>query len=68
MNKDILEGNWKELKGAVQTRWGKLTNDQLDIIDGSRKKLAGAIQKQYGYAADRVEREISEWEKTSRAA
>ncbi|HSI45941.1 MAG TPA: CsbD family protein, partial [Methylophilus sp.] len=25
MNKDIFEGNWKQLKGKVQEQWGKLT-------------------------------------------
>ena len=36
MNKDIFEGNWKQLKGKVQEQWGKLTNDDLDVIEGKR--------------------------------
>ena len=25
MNSDRIEGNWKEMKGKVQQKWGKLT-------------------------------------------
>ncbi|MDO9438741.1 CsbD family protein, partial [Hydrogenophaga sp.] len=25
MNKDTIEGNWKQLKGKVKEQWGKLT-------------------------------------------
>lgn len=64
MNKDIFEGNWKQLKGDVQKKWGKLTNDHLDQIEGSREKLAGAIQENYGIARQEAERQIAEWEKT----
>lgn len=67
MNKDIIEGNWKQVKGEVQQKWGKLTNDNLDQVEGNRKKLAGLIQEAYGKTADEAEKELTEWEK-SRAA
>ncbi|WP_017932630.1 CsbD family protein [Robiginitomaculum antarcticum] len=64
MNSDIIEGNWKQLKGDVQIQWGKLTNDELDRIEGNRKKLAGKIQEKYGKTKDEAEREIKEFEKS----
>ena len=36
MNEDIIKGKWKEIKGSVQKKWGKLTNDDLTQIDGDR--------------------------------
>ncbi|MCB0340207.1 MAG: CsbD family protein, partial [Bdellovibrionales bacterium] len=39
MNKEKLEGNWNQLKGKVQEKWGKLTNDDLDVIQGRRDQL-----------------------------
>ena len=68
MNKDTLEGNWKEIKGNVQKQWGKLTNDHLDQINGSREKLSGAIQKSYGIARDDAEKQMRDWEKTIKAS
>jgi uncharacterized protein YjbJ (UPF0337 family) len=61
MNWDRVEGNWKQFKGQVQQKWGKLTNDDLDVIEGKRKELAGRIQQRYGLAQDEVEREIDSW-------
>lgn len=58
MNTDIIEGNWKQLKGEIQQKWGKLTNDDLDIIDGKREELVGKIQEKYGYERDRARKEL----------
>lgn len=63
MNWDRVEGNWKQFKGSVQERWGKLTNDQIDVIDGKREKLAGRLQEQYGITKDEAEKQISDWER-----
>ncbi len=62
MNKDIIEGKWAELRGAVKQHWGRLTDDDLTEINGSREKLAGKIQKNYGLARDEVEKQLKAWE------
>ncbi len=62
MNKDIIEGKWTEIKGAVQQKWGKLTDDDMAEINGSREKLSGKIQKNYGLARDEVEKQMKAWE------
>lgn len=63
MNEDIIKGDWKQLKGVVQQKWGELTNDDLDRIEGSRKELVGRIQERYGKSKEEAEREVSEWER-----
>jgi len=62
MNSDMLKGNWEQVKGHVQKKWGELTNDELDEINGNRKILAGKIQERYGRARDEAESEIDEFE------
>lgn len=62
MNWDIVEGNWKQFKGKVRSRWGKLTDDQLDLIAGKRIELAGKIQESYGVTKDEVEMQIKLFE------
>ena len=32
MNWDQIAGNWKQAKGKVKEKWGKLTNDDLEVI------------------------------------
>ncbi len=58
MNKDIIQGQWKELRGKVQKQWGNLTDNELDRINGQRTELEGALQKQYGYTKEQAEREV----------
>lgn len=66
MNWDIVEGNWKQFKGKVKTRWGKLTDDQLDVIAGKRTQLAGKIQEAYGITQEEAERQIKSFEKLNK--
>lgn len=68
MNHNILEGNWKQIKGDVQKQWGRLTDDHLDQINGNREKLAGVIQENYGIAVEEAEKQIKAWEKLFRKA
>ena len=65
MNQDVLEGNWKQLRGRIRQRWARLTEDQLNVIDGKREHLAGKIQELYGLTRDEVDRQIQEFEQQS---
>ena len=62
MNQDTIQGKWKQLKGQVQQKWGKLTDDDMDVINGKREELAGKIQERYGVAKDEAEKEIKQFE------
>lgn len=65
MNADQLKGKWKQLKGSVKTKWGKLTDDDLDVINGQRDQLIGRIQERYGIAKDEAQRQVDEWNEVS---
>jgi uncharacterized protein YjbJ (UPF0337 family) len=61
MNWDQAEGKWKQLKGSVKAKWGKLTDDDLDFIDGKRQQLVGRLQERYGIAREEAEKQVNEW-------
>jgi uncharacterized protein YjbJ (UPF0337 family) len=61
MNAEIFKGRWKEIKGDIKRRWGKLTDDDLTEISGIEEMMLGALQKTYGYARDQAEREYEEF-------
>jgi uncharacterized protein YjbJ (UPF0337 family) len=61
MNSDQLKGKWKQLKGSVKERWGKLTDDDLDVIDGRSEQLVGTIQERYGIAREAAQKQVDEW-------
>lgn len=62
MNRDRIEGNWKQIKGKIQQKWGKLTDDDLDVINGNREMLLGRIQEVYGIKKEIVEEELKRLE------
>jgi uncharacterized protein YjbJ (UPF0337 family) len=62
MNWDRIEGNWKQLKGTVKEKWGKLTDDDFDMLAGKRDKLVGKIQERYGCTKDEADAQVKKWE------
>jgi uncharacterized protein YjbJ (UPF0337 family) len=66
MNKDILEGQWKQIRGEAKAWWGKLTDNDLDRAAGKFDVLVGILQEKYGYtrqqAADEVDRRVTNYE------
>ena len=67
MNWDQMEGKWKQMKGSLKTKWGKLTDDDLDVLAGQRDKLVGKLQERYGYAKEDAQRRADEWCKAASA-
>ena len=58
MNWDQIAGQWRQTKGKLRTKWGKLTDDDLDVIGGKRDVLVGRLQERYGLKKDEAERDI----------
>ena len=44
MDRNRVEGNWKQAKGKVKEQWGKLTDDDLTFIAGKRDQLEGKFR------------------------
>jgi uncharacterized protein YjbJ (UPF0337 family) len=61
MNEDVLKGKWHQLKGDIKSKWGKLTDDDLDRAEGDAEKLIGRVQERYGYARDEAKREVDDF-------
>jgi uncharacterized protein YjbJ (UPF0337 family) len=62
MNRDIVEGNWTQLKGRIKQAWGKLTDDEIDMFQGKRDEFYGLVQERYGLARDDAEKELRRFE------
>ena len=71
MNKDVLEGKWKQVRGEAKAWWGKLTDDDLDRAAGKLDVLAGLLQEKYGYthqrAVDEIDKRVTAYEAGMRA-
>jgi uncharacterized protein YjbJ (UPF0337 family) len=62
MNWDQVAGNWKQVKGVIREKWGKLTDDDLDVIAGKRDILLGKIQEKHGVAREEAEKQLKDFE------
>ena len=64
MNKDTISGNWKQLKGKIQAKWGDLTDDDFQVAEGNAEYLAGKLQERYGWDRDRAQKEVNAFERS----
>lgn len=60
MNKDTVKGDWKQLSGAIKSKWGKLTDDDLIRARGDGEYLVGKLQEQYGLTQDKAKEGLRE--------
>jgi len=58
MNQDISAGQWRQMRGALKTWWGRLTDDDFDWIGGEKDKLVGLLQQKYGQTRDEAQQEV----------
>ena len=61
MNTDRAEGKWKQMKGTLKEKWGKLTDDDLTVIEGNKDQLVGRVQERYGIAKDEAQKQVDDW-------
>lgn len=61
MNRDQVEGKWRELRGHAKIQWGRLTDDDLRKLDGTKDKLVGIVQQRYGYAREVARQAVEEF-------
>ncbi|AFY01793.1 CsbD family protein [Bdellovibrio bacteriovorus] len=59
MNKDIIQGKWKEIKGDLHKAWGNITDDEWDKTKGDATAIAGILQQKYGMAKDEASEKVS---------
>ncbi len=61
MNQDRFAGIWKQFRGKVKGRWGKLTNNPLVVTAGTRDQLAGRTQERYGISKEDAARQLKDF-------
>ena len=62
---DQIEGQWKQVKGKMKEKWGRLTDDDWDQVAGKRDQFIGKLQERYGYTREQAEKDFEDWQRTS---
>jgi len=59
MNREILTGNIRQLKGLVLQQWGRLTDDDFRVLEGRQEYWAGEMMEARGIALADSRRQAS---------
>lgn len=51
---DKIKGNWNQVKGEIQQKWGVLTDNDLSYEEGQENELLGRIQEKTGETKENV--------------
>ena len=65
MSWDVIERNWRALKGKVLAEWDNLSVDAFDEIVGKHDRLIARIQEAYGTSRQEAERQVESFEKAN---
>jgi uncharacterized protein YjbJ (UPF0337 family) len=60
ISQQTLDGNWNEIKGKVRSKWGVLTDAELEISKGDVKQLVDSIQRKTGEVRESIEKYFDE--------
>ena len=66
MNRDRVEGNWKQFSGSVRAQWGRLTGNESGANAGKRDQLAGSIQERHGLTEEESARQLRDFLRRNR--
>jgi uncharacterized protein YjbJ (UPF0337 family) len=61
MNRDRIEGSWKQFGGIAREQWGRLIHDQSGVDAGRRDQLAGSVQVRHGISQDESARQVRDF-------
>lgn len=50
-----IDGSWNQIKGKLQQRFGRLTDDDVLFVEGKGDELLGRLQSKLGMGADEVD-------------
>lgn len=61
MNRDRIEGMWKQVSGKLREQWGMLTSGRPTVVAGRRDQLAGRAQARYGIKQEEAQRQLRDF-------
>lgn len=67
INMDQIAGSWKQLKGKIQQKWGKFTDDDILKMKGTATELEGILQQKYGYTKEEAKKSMQEFLEENKA-
>jgi len=54
-----FEGKIDQLKGKIRSKWGQVTDDDIERAKGDAQQLVGIIKEKTGKTSQEIERELN---------
>lgn len=64
MKNEKIKGNYKQLKGKIKKKWGRLSDDEIESTKGNWELLEGKIIERYGMLKEKAKEAINEFLKS----
>jgi uncharacterized protein YjbJ (UPF0337 family) len=61
MKWDQIEGTFRQVRGAIREKWGKLINNEGEQFAGKKDILIGTLQERYGVKKRDAEKQLERW-------
>jgi uncharacterized protein YjbJ (UPF0337 family) len=61
MNRDRVEGSWKQLSGKVREQWSKFLGDESGVNAARHTQLAGSIEVRRAISKEETERQFRDF-------
>lgn len=61
MINDTQQPEWRELRGMIKNKFGKLSAPQIDGLNGHMERLEATVQRVYHYDKERAASECKEF-------
>ena len=66
MNVDQMEGEWEELKGKIQAKWGDGSHHGLDVTSGHGKLIHENLHQIFGMTREQAEKAVADLDESKR--
>lgn len=66
MVQDMIRSRWSLLRGQLQKKWSKLTDEDVGRPEGARDYLVSKLQERYGIAKEKARVEVKQFERSLR--
>ena len=60
MNKTILQGKWRQMRGNLKMEWAKLRDDDRRMFEGKLDQMVGLLQERYGHTQESASKTLSQ--------
>lgn len=60
INKDMIKGKITEILGEAQTKWGELSENELQQVKGNVTALVGIVQQKLGVTKEEAQKKVDE--------